>query len=192
MKKHFGKIFVFIVMFAACKNAEHEKQISDINNLRAKLVKTDSILNSVDAERAEELETEVKNNSQFIQFNINKIADTIDFKTALFLSSYKMVQDAFGGLAENHKRIKTAADSTSKNLDNLEHDINNNSLAKGLTPESCIEQETEHVNEMYEFAAKLHSVFDRAKLGYDTLTPKINAYMKLQNQILTERQAQGK
>jgi hypothetical protein len=188
--KSFTIIFILAVAFSACKNAEHEKQMEEINNLRAKIAKTDSLLKNVDAEAAERLETEVKNNSQFIQFNINKIADTIDFKTALFLSSYKMVDDAFDGLTINHKRIKIALDSTSRNLDNLEHDINNNSLAKGLTPENCIEQESEHVDEMYDFASKLRSVFDRAKIGYDTLTPKVNAYMKLQNQRLIEKYGQ--
>src|ERR1044071_3713195 len=157
MKRHLVIMFSIAIVFVACKNAEHEKQMADINAIRVKLVKTDSMLNKVDAETAKRLETEVKNNSQFIQFNINKIADTIDFKTALFLSSYKMVQDALEGLVENHRRIKIAADSTSKNLDNLEHDINNNSLANGLTAESCIEQEEEHANEMYEFAGKLRS-----------------------------------
>jgi len=148
---------------------------------------TDLLLKNVDHEMAERLGTEVKNNSQFIQFNINKIGDTIDFKTALFLSNYKALLEGFEGIAENGDRLEIAIDSTKKTLDNLEHDIVNNTLAKGLTAAGCIKQEEEHVDEMYEYAGTMRSTLDKAKAGYDTLTPKVNEYMKVLNQKLVEK-----
>jgi hypothetical protein len=114
------------VLFFACKNEQHDKEIAQIGTIRNKLEMTDLLLKNVDHEMADRLGTEVKNNSQFIQFNINKIGDTIDFKTALFLSHYKTLQDQLEGIAENGEKLETAIDSTKKTLDNLEHDIVNN------------------------------------------------------------------
>ena len=189
MKKHLIIGIAIVAFFSACKSEKHDKDLTEINNLRIKLVKTDSMLKNVDREEAERIATELKNNTQFIQFNINKIGDTLDFKTALLLNNYRSLLPAFETVADNHKRISTAIDSTNTTLNNLEHDIQNNSLAKNLTPESCVEQESEQVNEMYEYAGTMSSSLDRAKVGYDSLAPKISDYMKVLNQKLADKQA---
>lgn len=187
MKKQLIIAFSIVGVFFSCRGEQHEKEIAQINSMRNKLEMTDLLLKNVDLEMAERLGTEVKNNSQFIQFNINKIGDTIDFKTAVFLSNYKALLEGFEGVAENGERLEIAIDSTEKTLNNLEHDIVNNSLAKGLTAEGCLKQEEEHVNEMYEYAGTMRPILEKAKASYDTLTPKVNDYMKLLNQKLAEK-----
>ncbi len=189
MKKHLIIGFVLAAFLFACKGEQHEKEIGEINGLRAKLGKTDSLLKNVDQDMAERLGTEVKNNSQFIQFNINKIGDTLDFKTALFLSNYKMLLEGFESVSENGELLEVAVDSTEKTLNDLEHDISNNSLAKGLTAEGSIKEEQEHVDEMYEYASRMRSTLANVKASYDTLTPRVNEYMKTLNQRLAEKNA---
>jgi hypothetical protein len=192
IKKHLIIGIIIAAFLSSCKGESHDKEMTDINNLRIKLVRTDSILKKIDQEEAERLATELKNNSQFIQFNINKIGDTIDFKTSLLLNNYHSLLPAFEAVADNHKKIAAAVDSTNTSLNYLEHDIQNNSLAKNLTPEGCIEQEEEQVNEMYEYAATLRPSFDKAKKGYDSLSPKIADYMKSLNQKLADKMAAPK
>src|ERR1044072_15535 len=130
MKKHLAYGFAIALLLFSCKGEQHEKEIAEINSMRNKLEMTELLLKNVDHEMADRLGTEVQNNSQFIQFNINKIGDTIDFQTAIFLSNYKALHEGFEGIAENGERLEIAIDSTRKTLDNLEHDIVNNSLAK--------------------------------------------------------------
>ncbi|CAN5815005.1 hypothetical protein BH11BAC7_BH11BAC7_02240 [soil metagenome] len=177
-----------ITTISSCVREKHEKELTEINSLRAELLKTDSLLNKTDLEFAERMAAEVKNNTQFIQFNLKKLGDTVDFKTYKLLSNYGSLLPAFEKVAENHKHLSAAIDSTNKSLNNLAHDFERNSLAKNLSPETCIQQEKEQVNGMYEFAGTMRSSLSRAKAGYDTLAPKIAEYMKMLNQKLAEKQ----
>lgn len=188
-KKHLIFGMAIVAVLSSCNGEKHEKEMAAINELRVKLHKTDSMLKNVDREDAERMAAELKNNAQFIQFDINKIGDTIDRKSALLLNNYHSLLPAYESVAENHKKISSAIDSTITSLNNLEHDIQNNSLAKNLTAESCIEQEEELVNEMYEYAGTMRSTIDKAKLGYDSLAGKISDYMKILNQKLADKQA---
>jgi hypothetical protein len=189
MKKHLFIVIVAVAMLAACKNEKNEKALAGIKDLRVKLAGTDSILASVDRSEIDKLESEVKNNSQFIQFNVGKVGDTLDFKTALLLTDYRALRKQFAGYSEDHKRLTAAVDSASKSLDNLEHDLMNNTLAEGLTPEGSLKQEEEQVNQMYDFALDLRSGFTAAKLEHDTLAPKISDYMRLLNEKLATQQS---
>jgi hypothetical protein len=177
-----------LTLLGSCNGAKHKEQLEEIDGLRKKLVRVDSVLATVDREEAERLGTEVRNNSQFIQFNVNKIGDTLDFKTALFLTNYRSLLRGFETVDETHKQIGSAVDSISNNLNNLQHDIENNSLAQGLTPEGCIEQEEEQINEVYEKAGELRSILQGAKAGYDTLAPKVRDYMAELSIKLAEKQ----
>lgn len=189
MKKHlFVVIVIAAVAFVACKNEKNEKALAGIKDLRVKLAGTDSVLASVNRDEIDRLEAEVKNNSQFIQFNVGKVGDTLDFKTALLLTDYRALRKQFAGYSEDHKRLTAAVDSASKSLDNLEHDLMNNTLAEGLTPEGSLKQEEEQVKQMYDFAVDLRSGYTAAKLEHDTLAPKISDYMKLLNEKLAASQ----
>lgn len=188
VKKHLIYMIVIAASLAACKRINYDKELAEINSLRAKLNQTDSILKIADREEAERFATELKNNTQFIQFNINKIGDTLDFKSALLLNNYRSLLPAFEAFVADHKKLSTAIDSTGKTLDNLVHDLQNNSLAKNLSAQTSVLQEKEQVNEMYEYAGIMRSNLKRAKSGYDTLTPKIAEYMKSLNQQLADKQ----
>jgi hypothetical protein len=189
MKKHLFIVIVAAAMLVACKNEKNEKALAGIKDLRVKLAGTDCILTSVVRSEIDKLESEVKNNSQFIQFNVGKVGDTLDFKTALLLTDYRALRKQFAGYSEDHKRLTAAVDSASKSLDNLEHDLMNNTLAEGLTPEGSLKQEEEQVNQMYDFALDLRSGFTAAKLEHDTLAPKISDYMRLLNEKLATQQS---
>lgn len=179
---------LLLTSLSGCIREKHEKELASIASLRIQLSKTDSVLSKTDLELAERMAAEVKNNTQFIQFNINKLGDTIDFKTYKLINNYGSLLPAFEKVAENHKHLAAAIDSTNKSLDALVHDFENNSLAKNLSPELCVQQENEQVNSMYDFAGAMRSSFDKAKAGYDTLGPKIADYMKTLNQMLAAKE----
>ncbi len=187
MKIQLIALTLLLTSLTACVREKHEKELAEINALRAELSKTDSLLIKTDLEFAERMAAEVKNNTQFIQFNISKLGDTVDFKTYKLLNNYGSLLPAFEKVAENHKHISAAIDSTNRSLDNLQHDFMENVLAKNLSSESCLQLEKEQVNGMYEFAGAMRSSLDKAKAGYDTLAPKISDYMKLLNQRLADK-----
>jgi hypothetical protein len=189
MKLHLIAGILLITTLSSCVREKHEKELVEINSLRTALNHTDSVLSKTDLELAERMAAEVKNNTQFIQFNLHELGDSVDFKTYKLISNYGSLLPAFEKVAENHKHLSAAIDSTNKSLDNLVHDLEKNSLAKNLTPESCIQNEKEQVNGMYEFAGAMRSSLDRAKSGYDTLTPKIAEYIKQLNQKLADKQS---
>ena len=164
------------ILLFSC-GVKNEKELDEIKDLRVKLTKVDSMLKSVDADLAENKAAELKNNSQFIQYNINKLGDTLDFQTALFLNYYRALLRSYETVAQSHEQIGSKADSTRHGLDDLEHDITENSLADGLTPESCLEREEEQVNYLFDHAKTLHEMLNNATAGYDTLNPKVAQYM---------------
>ena len=189
MTKYFFHIVLLSAMFVSCAE-KHDKELNEISGLRSKLDKSDSLLRNVDLKEAQRLLTEVTNNARFIQFNLNLVGDTIDYKTSRFVNRYQSLLGALQTVTETHDAASAAADSTRKSLSNLEHDLENNSLAKGLTPEGCIENEEEQVNSIYEQASRLRSILDEAKAGYDTLAPKITAYMNsLSQQVALKQQS---
>jgi hypothetical protein len=167
---------------------KHDKELAEITSLRAELLRTDSLLSKTDLEFAERMAAEVKNNTQFIQFNLKKLGDTVDFKTYKLISNYGSLLPAFEKVAENHKHLSAAIDSTNRSLNDLEHDFEKNSLAKNLTPEFCIQQEKAQIKEMYDYVGIMRSSLGKAKSGYDTLAPKIADYMKLLNRQLAVKQ----
>lgn len=179
---------LIITTITSCVRKNLDKEIAEINSLRAELVRTDSLLGKTDLEFAERMAAEVKNNTQFIQFNLKKLGDTVDFKTYKLISNYGSLLPAFEKVAENHKHLSSAIDSTNKSLNDLEHDFEKNSLAKNLTPEFCIRQEEAQIKEMYDYVGIMRSSLSKAKSGYDTLAPKIADYMKLLNRQLAEKQ----
>lgn len=190
MKKNFISILCTAAFLFSCNGTVHKEEIEEIGNLRSVLQQSDSVLGKIDREEAERLGTEVRNNSQFIQFNINKVGDTLDFKTGLLLTDYRSLLKSFETAEETHKKLKSAVDSTRMNLDNLEYDLKNNTLAQGLTPEACVEQETEQVNAIFDRSKEIYTLLNNAKGSYDTLAPKIADYIKLLNVKLAEKQAQ--
>lgn len=190
MKKHLVSVIAIAALFFACNGETHDTEIAEIGKLKIVLQQSDSVLGKMDREEAERLGTEVRNNSQFIQFNINKIGDTLDFKTALLLTDYRSLLKSFETAEETHKKLKSAVDSTRVNLENLEYDLKNNSLAQGLTPQSCVEQETEQVNAIYDRSKEINTLLENAKGSYDTLAPKIVEYMKALNLKLAEKESQ--
>ena len=183
--------FLVLVSLTGCVRDKHEKELAEIDALRAQLSKTDSLLSKTDLEFAERMAAEVKNNSQFIQFNLHTLGDTLDFKTYKLVSNYGSLLPAFEKVAENHKQLAIAIDSTNKSLDNLAHDFEKNSLARNLSPDWAVQHEKEQVNSMYEFAGTMRSSLDRAKSGYDTLAPEIAEYIRFLNQKLAEKQGQA-
>ena len=179
---------IFSTFFYSCKFEKHEKEISGINLLRIQLSSTDSLLKNVDVALVERIVIDLQNNSKLIQFNINKIGDTLDFKTASFLNSYRLLLPFFMKVANDHNKIAVAIDSTKLNLTNLEHDILNNSLAQNLTPDACLLLEQEQVKAMYDCAVTLRSTLDEVSKTLDSLSPQIALYIKEQNQKV-ERKA---
>jgi hypothetical protein len=188
MKSDLMILAILLTSLTACVREKHEKELAEINALRLQLSGTDSLLLKTDLEFAERMAAEIKNNTQFIQFNLHTLGDTMDLKTYTLVSNYGSLLPAFEKVAENHKHLATSIDSTNKSLDNLAHDLEKNSLAKNLSPDWAVQHEKEQVSSMYEFAGEMRSSLNRAKNGYDTLSPKIAAYIKFLNQKLADKQ----
>lgn len=192
MKTKLLTVFTASLLLFGCAGEKYEKELKEIETLRAKLSQSDSLLGKIDVESAERLGTEIRNNSQFVQFNINKIGDSIDFKTGTMMSHYGSLLRSFETVEKTHERLQSAIDSTRQNLDNLEYDLKHNSLAQGLTPAGSVELESEQVTAIYERSEQIRSMLDNAKKGYDTLAPKITGYMQFLNQRLAEKEAAQK
>ncbi|HEU4716543.1 MAG TPA: hypothetical protein VFU15_01865 [Bacteroidia bacterium] len=189
MKTTAHLLFGMIVaaFLGGCKGPAYDKELGEVSALRTKLDAADSMLKGIDVEMTEKLAEETESNFSYIQVAIAKIGDTLDWKSALLLTNFQQVKEGFESVSSNVDRLKAAIDSTRSNLENLDHDLKNNSLSRTLTPQDCIEQETEHVNAISEAIDELKEKIEGRKKAYDTLSPKIQTYILQLNQRLNEK-----
>ena len=186
MKKHLFYIAFAALAFSGCKNP-YEKELAQLEAVRKTLSAADSVLAITNAAEAERLAKEVRNNLQLVQFNINKIGDTIDFKTALLLTEFRSLAKSLESVEKSHKRIGMAVDSAANNLGNLEHDLMNKSLAKEFTAEAAVAAERRQAEDLYGRAKNLPLQLSTIKAGYDTLAPAINNYLAELKRRLAEK-----
>ncbi|MCU0432471.1 MAG: hypothetical protein MUC87_03325 [Bacteroidia bacterium] len=169
-----------LLLLAGCGTpAANEKAAVEAEKLAAVLGSADSILNKVDAEKAEDIARQIKNNSQFIQSSIPKMGDTLDFNTALFLTDYRSLYKNFEVVEKNHGLLRRAIDSTRINLGNLVNDLRSNSLNAGITPDSAVAYEARQASQLYAFAGDIQKRYIQASSQYDTLVPRVNQYLEL-------------
>ena len=190
MKRNAGLIgvaFITVSIFS-CKGADYSKELSTIDSLRNVLRATDSLAALANPEETEEKAEEIENNCSYIQMNVNKVKDTLDFNSALLLTEYRGLAKELESVAKNGKKLEAAVDSVNRNLDDLAHDLTNNSLADGLTAAECVKKEADQVKEMREYADVMLKKKADAQATLDTLQPKINDYVRQMNLRLLEVQ----
>lgn len=178
MKPHLIFIMVIGIFLASCKGEDYTHELVMIDSLKKELAATDSLITSLNradiARRAEE----ITNNSKFIQFNVNKIKDTLDFSTALLLTQYKNTGDAYKRMEEELNKLNSAIDSASIGLENLKHDLTNHSLAEGMEAGSSVQNECTQIYQIKTYANDLAKSLENTRKSYDTLLPKVNAFVQ--------------
>ena len=165
-------------LLVTCKGEDYTKELATIDSLKRVLVSTDSIIQSVDPADVTKKSEEISNNSKFIQFNVNKLKDTLDFNTALLLTEYRQTGKSFKNMAENIERMEKAMDSAKVSLDNLAHDLTNHSLAEGVDAKTSVNAEATQIGEMHAFAAEMVQKKQETRALYDSMLPKVNEFVQ--------------
>lgn len=175
---HLVGAFVIGLLLVNCKGEDYTRELGMIDSLKNELAATDSLITSLNradiAKRAEE----ITNNSKFIQFNVNKIKDTLDFSTALLLTQYKNTGDAYKRMEQELDNLNSAIDSASIGLENLKHDLANHSLAEGMEAGSSVQHECTQIYQIKTTANDLAKSLENTRKSYDTLLPKVNTFVK--------------
>lgn len=190
MTTRFGLLLTMLIAGGnySCNNApENPKELAAADSLRADIRIADSLLRTLDPEKVEAVEEAIAGNSHYIEDAINKLQDTIDIPTATFLTDYRSTKKILSVYVENHERLRKAVDSLKLATDNLAHDLRNNSLAKGLVPEKCVENEREQVNKVIRELNFLIPAVNQGLAKSDSLAPRIKSYIEELNRKLGEK-----
>lgn len=183
MKLHLIIVTAMISMLVSCNGEDYSRELGTIDSLKTVLAQTDSLINSLNRADIAKRADEITNNSKFIQFNVNKIGDTLDFSTALLLTEYKKAGEAYDRMDSELNRLTNAIDSANIGLENLKHDLMNNSLAEDVEAGSSVQHESTQIFQIRSYAEDLAKSLENTRKLYDTLLPKVNAYvLKLSNQ----------
>jgi hypothetical protein len=175
--KQFSLAVVVALLGSSCKGPAHEAELKTIDSLKNVLAQTDSVLALVNVEEVKTRHDEMHNNMQFIQINIDKMGDTLDFKTGLYLSEYKQLRKQLQLIKSGVVQNSALVDSVMKNLNDFEHDLKNNTLDKSVNLEGAIAAEKMQVNALYQGSLNLPKLFIESRTAYDTLSPKVNAFV---------------
>ena len=178
MNKHLLFVVTIASLLVTCKGEDYSKELASIDSLKKVLSSADSLIEEVDPEAIKKRGDEIGNNSKFIQFNVNKLKDTLDFNTALMLTDYRAVGKDLRMMSENLEKLEKAVDSARVSSDNLSHDLTNHSLAKGIDAKASVESETEQIGEMHAYAKEMVKKKKQALESYDTLLPKVNSFVQ--------------
>ena len=109
--------------------------------------------------------------------NKDKMGDTLDFKTGLYLSEYKQLRKQLRLIQSGVVQNTALVDSVMKNLNDFEHDLKNNTLDKSVNLEGAMAAEKMQVNALYQGSLNLPKLFIESRASYDTLSPKVNAFV---------------
>jgi hypothetical protein len=83
----------------------------------------------------------------------------------------------FSTFAENYDRYRTASDTLTMNLNNLAHDLQNNSLTEGLDPVKSVAHEKELTAGLMAEINYIVPLVKRSILIHDSLYPGIKTYL---------------
>lgn len=172
-------VFVSLIglLLVTCKGEDYTHELSAIDSLKKVLVVTDSVIASFNTTDITKRAEEISNNSKFIQYNVNKLTDTLDYSTALMLTEYRETGNKYRYMNEEVIRLSIAIDSMNRGLDNLKHDLQNHSLAEGIDGKASVVHETSQVSQINSYVQELKSSLANTRRSYDTLLPKVNAYV---------------
>jgi hypothetical protein len=177
MRMQLAIVSLFGVLLVTCKGEDYTHELSAIDSLKKVLVSTDSVIASFNSTDITKRAEDIANNSKFIQYNMNKLNDTLDYSTALLLTQYKETGSKYQYVNQEAARLSNAIDSMSRGLDNLKHDLENHSLAKGIDGKASVVHESSQVSVITGYTMELKSSLDNTRKSYDTLLPKVNAFV---------------
>lgn len=173
--------FVFVsligLLLVTCKGEDYSHELSTIDSLKRVLISTDSLIASLNTADITRRTEDIANNSKFIQYNVTRQADTLDYITGLLLTEYRETGNKYRHANEEITRLSNAIDSMSRGLDNLKHDLENYSLAEGVDGKASVVHETSQVSVVTSYAFELKSSLENTRKSYDTLLPKVNAFV---------------
>lgn len=165
-------------LLVTCKGKDYSHELSTIDSLKEVLVSTDSVIATLNTADIAKRTQEIADNSKFIQFNVNKLGDTLDYVTALLLTEYRETGNKYSFYNSEFVRVSNAIDSVNRGLDNLKHDLQSNSLAEGVNPKASIVHETAQVNTIASYVNELSTSLNGVRRSYDTLLPKVNLFVE--------------
>jgi hypothetical protein len=170
-------VSLIALLLVTCKGEDYSHELSEIDSLKKVLVSTDSLIASLNTADINRRIQDIADNSKFIQFNMNKLGDTLDYSTALLLTEYRETGTRYRFVNDETLRLSNAIDSMNKGLDNLKHDLENHSLAKGIEGKASVVHESTQVNAIRSYAVELKSSLESTRKSFDTLLPKVNAFV---------------
>lgn len=181
MKQHLFIALVIASLLVTCKGEDYADEIVVIDSLKKVLVSTDSLISSLNRADLARRSEEITNNSKFIQFNVNKLKDTLDYSTALLLTEYRRTGEAYKHMEEEINRLSNSIDSASMGLNNLKHDFAYHSLAKEVDPGASLQHESTQVTQIQSYAEDLVKSLEDTRRSYDSLLPKVNTFVQKLN-----------
>lgn len=184
MKKHLVYVIAASSLLFSCGGPDRTAELKTVDSLNQILNATDSIIASLDLDDVKKRGDEVANNRKYIQFNVNMLKDTLDFNTALMLTEYREAGKFFDKIKNEAQHVDRSVDSARVSLNNLKHDLENNSLAEGIDLNASLANERAQAAEMKAYTENLQVMVKAAVASHDTLAPKVNAYVKLMNEKL--------
>lgn len=178
MKLHLLFAVVIAFLLVTCKGQDYSRELSEIDSLKSVLNSTDSMLMALNPEEISRRAQDITDNSKFIQYNVTRLGDTLDYSTALLLSAYGQAGDNYRRVNEEIERLDNAIDSMNLALDNLKHDMENHSMAEGLDGKASVIHEKVQVNVIAAYTGVLKSSLNNTRRSYDSLLPRVNTFVQ--------------
>ncbi|MFM2017069.1 MAG: hypothetical protein RL007_725 [Bacteroidota bacterium] len=185
MKKHLVYAIAASSLLFSCGGPDRTAELKTVDSLNQVLNATDSIIASLNLDDVKKRADEVANNRKYIQFNVNMLKDTLDFNTALMLTEYREAGKFFDKIKNEAQHVDRSVDSARVSLNNLKHDLENNSLAEGIDLNASLASERVQAAEMKAYAENLQVMVKATVASHDTLAPKVNVYVKQLNEKLS-------
>jgi chromosome segregation ATPase len=170
MKWYFVVVAAFGLVITSCKNDNKKELLSEIDKMENTLDSLETITNDTIRYDPSEIIASVR--ATILNVKKHYIADTIDYKLANQMNSYKEIRKVISKNSGNLAKAKQTIPEVQQKLDDLKHDIENGVNDRDKYQE-FINFEKSKIHEIEEVLKYYIQTTDKYYTRYDSLHPII-------------------
>lgn len=170
MKWNFVVVATLVLLFSSCKNENKKELLSEIDKMENTLDSLETVANDTTRYRATDIVTSVR--ETILKVKNNYMPDTIDYKLADQMNSYKEIRKAVSKNSGNLAKAKQTIPEVKVKLEDLRHDIENGVNDRDKYQE-YINYEQAKIHEIEQVLSYYIETTNKYYQSYDSLHPII-------------------
>lgn len=167
-------LYISTIFLFACQASINDKQREELNYIQDLIDSSGYYITSIDSVFAIDATKNFNSNIYYIK---NKMVDTLDNNTMLFIDKYYGLRKGFRKLGEKYLGTVAEFKISREQIENLKHDINNG-LVEPNQLDQYLELEKKNIELVFESSKTIARVNKSLVPLYNQMNPKIDSLIE--------------